>query len=45
MLAIKRKIKSVSVFNFDYITKEDVIKEIKNLDASKHHKKMIYQLK
>ena len=35
ILAIKRKIKSGPVFIFNQITKEDVIKEIKNLDASK----------
>ena len=33
--AIKRNLKSGPVFNFNHITKEDVIKEIKNLDASK----------
>ena len=35
ILAIKRRIKNVPVFTFDHITKKDVIKEIKNLDASK----------
>ena len=35
ILAIKRKLKSGSVFTFNHITKEDVIKEINNLDASK----------
>ena len=35
ILAIKRRIKSDPVFTFNYITKEDVIKEIKNLNASK----------
>ena len=34
-LEIKRKIKSGPVFTFNHITKEDVIKEMKNLDASK----------
>ena len=34
-MAIKRKIKSVSVFTFNNITKKGVIKEINNLDASK----------
>ena len=34
-MAIKRKTKSGPVFTFNHITKEDVIKEIKNLDASK----------
>ena len=35
ILVIKRKIKSGPVFTFNHITKEDVIKEIKNLDAWK----------
>ena len=35
ILAIKRKLKSGPVFTFNHITKEDVIKEIKNLDAWK----------
>ena len=35
ILAIKRKIKSGPVFTFNHITKKEVIKEIKNLDASK----------
>ena len=35
ILAIKRRIKSGPVFTFNHITKEDVIKEIKNLDTSK----------
>ena len=35
ILAIKRSIKSGPVFTFYHITKKDVIKEIKNLDASK----------
>ena len=35
ILAIKRKLKSGPVFTFNHITKEDVIKEINNLDASK----------
>ena len=34
-MAIKRKIKSGPVFTFNRIIKEDVIKEIKNLNASK----------
>ena len=34
-MAIKRRIKSGPVFTFNHITKEDVIKEIKNLDALK----------
>ena len=34
-MAIKRKIKSGPVFTFNHITKEEVINEIKNLDASK----------
>ena len=34
ILAIKRKLKSGPVFTFNHITKEDVIKEIKNLDVS-----------
>ena len=34
-MAIKRKLKSGSVFTFNHITKEDVIKEINNLVASK----------
>ena len=34
-MAIKRKIKSGPVFTFNHITKEDDIKETKNLDASK----------
>ena len=34
-MAIKRKLKSGPVFTFNHITKEDVIKEINNLDASK----------
>ena len=34
-MAIKRKIKSGPVFTFNHITKEEVLKEIKNLDASK----------
>ena len=33
ILAIKRRIKSGPVFTFNHITKEDAIKEIKNLDA------------
>ena len=33
-MAIKRKLKSGPIFTFNHITKEDVIKEIKNLDAS-----------
>ena len=33
--AIKRKIKIDPVLTFNHITEEDVIKEIKNLDASK----------
>ena len=35
ILAIKRKLKSGLLFTFNHITKEDVIKEINNLDASK----------
>ena len=35
ILAINEKIKSVSVFTFNHITKEDVMKEIKDLDVSK----------
>ena len=35
ILAIKRRIRSGPVFTFNHITKEDVIKEIKNLDTSK----------
>ena len=35
ILVIKRRIESDPVFTFNYITKEDVIKEIKNLNASK----------
>ena len=35
ILAIKRGIKSGPVFTFNHIRKEDVIKEIKNLDTSK----------
>ena len=35
ILAIKRRIRSGPVFTFNHITKEDVIKEINNLDASK----------
>ena len=35
ILAIKRKIKSGPVFTFNHITKEEVLKEIKDLDASK----------
>ena len=35
ILAIKRRIRSGPVFTFNHITKEDVIKEIKNLDALK----------
>ena len=35
ILTIKRKIKSGPVFTFNRIIKEDVIKEIKNLNASK----------
>ena len=38
ILAIKRKLKSGPVFTFNHITKEDVIKEINNLDASKASK-------
>ena len=34
ILGIKRKIESCPVFTFNHIMKEDVIKEIKNLDAS-----------
>ena len=34
-MTIKRKLKSGPVFTFNYVTKEDVIKEINNLDASK----------
>ena len=34
-MPIKRRIKSGPVFTFNHITKEDVIKEINNLDASK----------
>ena len=34
-MAIKGRIKSGPVFTFNHITKKDVIKEIKNLDASK----------
>ena len=34
-MAIKRKLKSGPVFTFNHITKEDVIKEIKNFYASK----------
>ena len=34
-MAIKKKTKSGPVFTFNHITKEDVIKVIKNLDASK----------
>ena len=34
-MAVKRKIESGPVFTFNHITKEYVIKEIKNLDASK----------
>ena len=34
-MTIKRKIKSGPVFTFNRIIKEDVIKEIKNLNASK----------
>ena len=36
--AIKRKIKSDLVFTFSHIVKEEVIKEVKNLDASKGSK-------
>ena len=32
---MKRRIKSGPVFTYNHITKEDVIKEIENLDASK----------
>ena len=35
ILEIKRRIISDPVFSFNHITKEDVIKEIKNLEASK----------
>ena len=35
ILAIKKRIKSDAVFNFNHITKEDVTKEIKNIDTSK----------
>ena len=35
VLAITRKTKSGPVFTFNHITKEDVIKEIKNLETSK----------
>ena len=35
ILAIKRKLKSGPVFTFNHVTKEDVIKEINNLNASK----------
>ena len=35
ILAIKRRIRSGPVFTFNHITKEDVIKEINNLVASK----------
>ena len=35
ILAIKRRIRSGPVFTFNHITKEDVIKEIKNLDVLK----------
>ena len=35
VLEIKRQTKSDTVFTFNHITKEDVIKEIKNLDTSK----------
>ena len=35
VLEIKRQTKSDTVFTFNHITKEDVIKEIKNLGASK----------
>ena len=35
MWTIKRRIKSGPVFTYNHITKEDVIKEIENLDASK----------
>ena len=34
-MAIKRKLESGPVFTFNRVTKEDVIKEINNLDASK----------
>ena len=34
VLEIKRQTKSDTVFTFNHITKEDVIKEIKNLDVS-----------
>ena len=36
--AIKTKIKSDLVFTFCHIVKEEVIKEVKNLDASKGSK-------
>ena len=35
VLTITRKTKSSPVFTFNHITKEDVIKEIKNLETSK----------
>ena len=35
ILAIKEKTRSVSVFTFNHITKEDIMKEIKYLDVSK----------
>ena len=35
ILVIKRRIESDPVFTFNYITKEDVNEEIKNLNASK----------
>ena len=35
ILEIKRRIISGPVFTFNHITKEDVLKEIKNLEASK----------
>ena len=34
-MAIKRRIKSGPAFTFNHIIKKDVIKEVKNLDASK----------
>ena len=34
-MAIKRKLKSGPVFTFNHVTKENVINEINNLDASK----------
>lgn len=46
ILAIKENTKIVSVFTFNRITKEYVMKEIKDLDMSlKPHKKMAFSRK